>query len=172
MPPSRRVRLIRTVLLAPAVAGLAACAAQIAVAPLPIESAAATAPTAPATQRALPSATTTVPPQPRPPRIHRNPPAPSATGPTRESNCLGPVVYELTIAETEFETLRPLCLRAGAILRLRGIGPGLVTVDPESLVARSYEAGVVDIALLRPGTVEVTIPHDERTDTVTVVVVS
>jgi hypothetical protein len=64
-----------------------------------------------------------------------------------------------------------MCFTAGGILRLQGIGPGLVTVDPESLASSSYEAGVVEIVFVRPGTVEVTIPHDDRVDTITVVVI-
>ncbi|HEV7712400.1 MAG TPA: hypothetical protein VGP16_29685 [Asanoa sp.] len=176
MPPGRRGRTVRRRLLvavALVATGLVACADEIAVAPLPIESAVTTTP-APATRTALPSPTTTAaPPQPpRPPRIRRSSSAPPTTEPTRESSCYGQVVYELKVAETEFAVLGPLCFSTGAVLRLQGIGPGLVTVDPESLVAQSYEAGVNDITFLRPGTVEVTIPHDERIDTVTVVVVS
>jgi hypothetical protein len=64
-----------------------------------------------------------------------------------------------------------MCFTAGGILLLQGIGPGLVTVDPESVGSPSYEAGVVEIVFLRPGTVEVTIPHDDRVDTITVVVI-
>jgi hypothetical protein len=176
MPPGRamRRRLILAVPLALAVTGGAACADEIAVAPLPIESAVTTTPAAPATRTALPSPTTTAaPPQPpRPPRIRQRPSASPTAEPTRQSSCYGRVVYELKVAETEFAVLGPLCFSTGAVLRLQGIGPGLVTVDPESLVAQSYEAGVFDITFLRPGTVEVTIPHDERIDTVTVVVVS
>ena len=51
-----------------------------------------------------------------------------------------------------------------------GIGPGLVTAEPESLVSRYYEAGVEDIRFVRPGTVTVTIPQDTETHTITVVV--
>jgi hypothetical protein len=176
MPPGRRDRATRRRLIlavALAATGLVACADEIAVAPLPIESAVTTTPAAPATRTALPSPTTTAPPQPpRPPRIRQRPSASPTAEPTRESSCYGRVVYELEVAETEFAVLGPLCFSTGAVLRLQGIGPGLVTVDPESLVAQSYEAAVYDITFLRPGTVEVTIPHDERIDTVTVVVVS
>ena len=39
-------------------------------------------------------------------------------------------------------------------------------------MSQSYEAGVVDLRFVRPGTVTVTIPQDEQTYTITVVVVS
>ncbi|WP_225319848.1 hypothetical protein [Micromonospora aurantiaca (nom. illeg.)] len=75
------------------------------------------------------------------------------------------------LAETELALLKSLCFAAGGILRIRGIGPGEVTVDREDLVSRSYEAGVVDIRFVRTGTVVVTIPQDGRTYPITVVVV-
>ena len=164
-------RRLGAVLLALAVTGLAACAGEAVVAPLPIEPAQTTTPatTGPAVP-ASPAATAG--PSSRPPRTRpRTPAPPPSPEPTRESSCYGPIRYDLKIAETEFGLLKSLCFAAGARLRLQGIGPGLVTVDPESLVSQSYEAGVVDILFLRPGTVEVTIPHDDRTDTITVVVI-
>jgi hypothetical protein len=39
-------------------------------------------------------------------------------------------------------------------------------------VSQNYEAGVVDLRFVRPGTVTVSIPQDEQTYTITVVVVS
>ncbi|WCN83650.1 hypothetical protein [Micromonospora sp. LH3U1] len=56
------------------------------------------------------------------------------------------------------------------MLRIQGIGPGLVTVDRPELVSQQYEAGVVDIRFVRPGTVDVTIPQQDREHTITVVV--
>ena len=79
--------------------------------------------------------------------------------------------YDLVLAETELALLKSLCFATGGVLRIRGIGPGQVTVDREELVSRSYEAGVVDIRFVRAGTVVVTIPQDGRTYPITVVVV-
>lgn len=78
--------------------------------------------------------------------------------------------YDLPLAETEIELLKSLCFATGAVLRIQGIGPGLVTVDRPDLVSQHYEAGVVDIRFVRPGTVAVTIPKDGREHTITVVV--
>ena len=65
-----------------------------------------------------------------------------------------------------------MCFRAGGVLRLRGIGPGLVTAAPEGLTASGYEAGVVSLRFLRPGTVTVTVPQDDGPHTITVVVIA
>jgi hypothetical protein len=170
-------RRLAAVLLAGGMAGTAAACGggQTAVAPLPIESAAtASAATGPVPPSIAPTSAVARPstrsPRGRPGTPSQPAPTPTPT-PTRDASCLGAVRYELKIAETEFEVLPALCFTAGAVLRLQGIGPGLVTVDPESLVSSSYEAGVVDIVFLRPGTVEVTIPHADRIDTITVVVI-
>ena len=45
-----------------------------------------------------------------------------------------------------------------------------MTAEPAELVSQSYEAGVVDIRFVRPGTVLVTIPQEDRTYPITVVV--
>lgn len=78
--------------------------------------------------------------------------------------------YDLPLAETELELLRSLCFATGAVLRIQGIGPGLVTVDRPELVSQHYEAAVVDIRFVRPGTVDVTIPQQDREHIITVVV--
>ncbi|MER7417509.1 hypothetical protein ABT346_12125 [Micromonospora peucetia] len=78
--------------------------------------------------------------------------------------------YDLVLAENELALLRSLCFASGGVLRIIGIGPGEVTVDREDLVSRSYEAGVVDIRFVRPGTVDVMIPQGGTTHPVTVVV--
>lgn len=144
-------------------------------APLPIESATATATTRPVTSSISPSTAVAQPSQVPPrSRTRTPPPAPQAPTPTptptNDATCLGPVRKELVIAETEFDLVKWMCFTAGAILRLQGTEPGLVTVDPDSLVSRSYEAGGENIAFLRPGTVEVTVPHANRIDTITVVI--
>ncbi|MEU7959260.1 hypothetical protein [Micromonospora humida] len=89
----------------------------------------------------------------------------------RPSACLGPVRYDLVLADTELALLTSLCLGVGGVLRLQGIGPGEVTVDREDLVDQNYEAGVVDLRFLRAGTVGVSIPYEGTTYLVTVVVV-
>jgi hypothetical protein len=80
--------------------------------------------------------------------------------------------YNLDLQNTELALIKSMCFRTGGILRMKNIGPGLVTATPERLVSQSYEAAVVDLRFVRPGTVTVTIPLDEQTYTITVVVVS
>ncbi|MGN9892200.1 hypothetical protein [Micromonospora sp. L31] len=158
-------------------AAVAACG-QTPVAPLPVRpptpavtpsTSAAPAPSAlpgPATLAATPRPPAPVGPAPTRGRGTRSP-SPSP----RSSACLGPVRYDLVLAETEVALLKSLCLAAGGVLRIQGIGPGEVTVDREDLVSRSYEAGVVDIRFLRAGTVRVTIPQGGESHPVAVVVV-
>jgi len=105
----------------------------------------------------------------QPARLRPNSPKPTATKPT--GTCYGAVRHDLDLRNTVLDLVKSMCFHAGGILRLQGIGPGLVTATPESLVSRSYEAGVVDLRFVRPGTVTVTIPQDEHTYTITVVVV-
>ncbi|MCM0676699.1 hypothetical protein NCC78_18705 [Micromonospora phytophila] len=134
-------------------------------APTPTRSAAPTAtPTtvAPTTARAVPA-----PPRPTRPR---GTPRPALTPTALPATCQGAVRYDLPLAETELELLKSLCFATGAVLRIQGIGPGLVTVDREDLVSRNYAGGVVDIRFVRPGTVAVMIPQGGRTHTITVVV--
>ncbi|MEH0825520.1 MULTISPECIES: hypothetical protein [unclassified Micromonospora] len=166
---------------APVAVGLlvavAACG-QTPVAPLPVRppAPAATPPTSAAPAPSSPPGPATLAATPRPPVPL--PPAPTRSRGTRtpspsprSSACLGPVRYDLDLAETEVALLKSLCLAAGGVLRIQGIGPGEVTVDREDLVSRNYEAGVVDIRFLRAGTVGVTIPQGGESHTVTVVVV-
>ena len=87
------------------------------------------------------------------------------------ASCYGAIRYDVDLQNTELALMESLCFRAGAVLRLQGIGPGLVTSSPASLRSQSYEGGVVDIRFLRPGTVTVTIPQEEQTYTITVVVI-
>ena len=99
-----------------------------------------------------------------------NPAKPTSTKPT--GTCYGAVRHDLDLHNTVLDLVRSMCFHTGGVLRLQGIGPGLVTAAPSSLVSQSYEAGVVDLRFVRPGTVTVSIPQDERTYTITVVVVS
>ncbi|WP_229398375.1 hypothetical protein [Micromonospora okii] len=182
--PLHRLALAVGLAVAVAVAG---CGGDRLVSPLPVQPASAAVSAAPGRPPASAGSTppaTRLPPTPpaapptsrRPPpvqaapaRTTRTPPAaPSPSGlPTA---CQGAVRYELVLAETELALVPALCFATGAVLRIRGIGPGEVTVDREDLVSRSYEAGVVDIRFVRPGTVTVLIPQEGTTYPVTVVV--
>jgi hypothetical protein len=113
-----------------------------------------------------PAKTNTVKPDPTKPAT----PAPTSTKPT--GSCFGAVRRDLDLRNTVLDLVKSMCFHTGGILRLQGIGPGLVTAAPGSLVSSSYEGGVVDLRFIRPGTVTVTIPQDEQTYTITVVVVS
>ncbi|MCW6003384.1 hypothetical protein K1W54_02130 [Micromonospora sp. CPCC 205371] len=84
--------------------------------------------------------------------------------------CRGAVRHDVDVSGDEPVPDRWMCFQTGGVLRLRGIGPGLVTADPRELVDMNYEAAVQDIAFLHPGTVTVTITRGERIDVITVVV--
>ncbi|WP_433132115.1 hypothetical protein ACQPWW_12075 [Micromonospora sp. CA-240977] len=168
-----------------AVVAVAGCGTD-AVSPLPVQPGGPTPSTSPPTPPTPP--TPPVPPSPvgspsRPPSTAGRPvpvpPTPARTRGTPRTTppptdappaCRGAVRYDLPLAETELELLRSLCFATGAVLRIQGIGPGLVTVDRPELVSQHYEAGVVDIRFVRPGTVDVTIPKEDREHTITVVV--
>jgi len=161
-----------------AAAPLAACGND-ALTPLPVQT---TAPaTAATTTSTAPSATpTSARPGNSPPRVTttpttRKPPPPRpTTRPTRTPTtaCYGAVRHDLDLHNTELALIKSMCFRAGGVLRLQGIGPGLVKAEPASLVSSNYEGGVVDLRFVRPGTVTVTIPQDEQVYTITVVVIS
>lgn len=178
-----RASFRRLVVVLAATVGVAACGAD-AVAPLPVQPPGATGstptPSAVSTTSATPAPTgspsrppstsgrpVAAPPTPTRTRgMPRTTPPPTAATPA----CQGAVRYDLPLAETEVELLKSLCFATGAVLRIQGIGPGLVTVDRPELVSQQYEAGVVDIRFVRPGTVGVTIPKEGREHTITVVV--
>jgi hypothetical protein len=152
-----------------AVLPTAACGSEP-VSPLPVQVGTATP-----GQTASPAAAQSTPPANAPPQ-RKNPPVvqrpkastPSPTGPT--SSCKGAILYPVDLRNTELALLKSMCFATGAVLRLQGIGPGLVTVTPASLVSQSYEGGVVDIRLVRRGTATVNIPQDGQTYTITVVI--
>jgi hypothetical protein len=180
--PGRRLAVAVALVVA---APLAGCGGDRPVSPLPVRppvpvassadpspsaSAASATPTPPGPS-APPAAPPTSRPAPRPAPTTRTPAAPPAPSPSGlPAACQGAVRYELVLAETELALLPSLCFATGAVLVIRGIGPGEVTVDREDLVSRGYEAGVVDIRFVRPGTVAVLIPQGGATHTVTVVV--
>ncbi|WP_327027691.1 hypothetical protein OG989_17905 [Micromonospora sp. NBC_01740] len=172
---------------------LAGCAGGDApVSPLPVQAPASRSPgPAPPSPSALPPSAS--PPSPGtpgrppgtsavvPPARRPSPAAPPTTAAGRTptatrspgglpGTCFGAVRHDLVLAETELALVRSLCFATGGVLRIIGIGPGEVGVDREDLVSRSYEAGVVDIRFVRPGTVDVLIPQGGTTHTVTVVV--
>ncbi|WP_422739527.1 hypothetical protein ACN263_10030 [Micromonospora sp. WMMD729] len=168
--------LRRLAVVLAATVGVAACGAE-AVSPLPVQ------PPGPTPSTPTPSAISATPAPAaspsRPPPPSGRPPAPSKPWGTPRTTppptpatpaCLGAVRYDLPLAETEIELLRSLCFATGAVLRIQGIGPGLVTVDRPELVSQQYEAGVVDVRFVRPGTVAVTIPKEGREHTITVVI--
>ena len=118
-----------------------------------------------------PVETRTVKPAPAKPASTKPTPAkPTSTKPT--GTCYGAVRHDLDLHNTVLDLVKSMCFHTGGVLRLQGIGPGLVTATPGSLVSSSYEGGVVDLRFIRPGTVTVSIPQDEQTYTITVVVVS
>jgi hypothetical protein len=153
---------------------LAACGSTDSLRPLPAEAAQAsvspswTPPGTSAAPAGSPPRTAKPPPatsRPKPPGTSR----PTSTRPA--SACLGAVRYDLDLQNTVLDLIRSMCFHTGGVLRLQGIGPGLVTATPTALVSQSYEAGVVDLRFVNAGTVTVRIPQDERTYTITVVVI-
>ncbi|MET7947857.1 hypothetical protein [Micromonospora sp. NPDC005324] len=183
MVPLRRI-VGRVVTAVAGIVAVAACGSE-AVSPLPVQprgpspstSAVASPPTpsvTPSTSRSPSRAPSTIGPPahvpPPPVRTRGTPQRPTSPPTTPTSSCQGAVRYDLPVADTELELLRSLCFASGAVLRIQGIGPGLVTVDRPELVSQHYEAGVVDIRFVRPGTVAVTIPKDDSAHTITVVV--
>lgn len=179
---TERGRTTAVAALLTVVAGLTGCGGERPVSPLPVQPPAPVAAgttTPPGSPAGTPS-TSPTPPGPSTVAPPTRRPAPAAPPPTTGRGtrtpsptpaCHGPIRYDIVLAETELELIRSLCFAAGAVLRIQGIGPGLVTVDREDLVSRHYEAGVVDIRFVRTGTVAVTIPKDGREHTITVVVV-
>ncbi|MEU1249101.1 hypothetical protein [Micromonospora arida] len=181
-----RTSFRRVVVVLAATVGVAACGAD-AVSPLPVQPPGPTRTTPTPSTIPTISATSAIPtptgspsrPPPTSARPAAPPPAPTRTRGTPRTTppptdatpaCQGAVRYDLPLAETEIELLKSLCFATGAVLRIQGIGPGLVTVDRPELVSQQYEAGVVDIRFVRPGTVAVTIPKEGREHTITVVV--
>lgn len=147
---------------------LTACAEE-AVSPLPVQPPTATTATLAPSAASAPSASSASP-RPTPARTRSTDAVASATtSPSRSTACLGPVRYVVPVDEQELALLKSLCLATGGILRLEGIGPGLVTVDRPDLVSLSYEAGIVDVRFVRAGTVTVTVPYEGRTYRITVV---
>jgi hypothetical protein len=163
-------------------APLAACAAEP-LAPLPAQAASAgptgTAghsqavppPGTPATTGSSPPGVAGFATRPAPAPAGTRPPTRATPRPSASSSCFGAVRYDLDLQSTVLDLQTSMCFHTGGVLRLKGIGPGLVTSTPAALRSQSYEAGVQDIRFLRPGTVTVTIPQDEQTYTITVVVV-
>ncbi|MBM0275373.1 hypothetical protein [Micromonospora tarensis] len=173
----------RVVVILAAIVGVAGCGTD-AVSPLPVQPAGPTrstpTPSAISSTSPIPASTgspsrpptTSARPVAAPPTPTRTRATPRPTPPPTDATpaCQGAVRYDLPLAETEIELLTSLCFATGAVLRIQGIGPGLVTVDRPELVSQHYEAGVVDIRFVRPGTVAVTIPKEGREHTITVVV--
>jgi hypothetical protein len=154
----------------------AACGSPDTVSPLPVRTAVAPGSGLPS---AAPAASTTASPGAAPtqrgrpagaPTAKRPPGRPATSPPGAPSSCHGAVRYDLDLHNTELALVTSMCFKAGGVLRLQGIGPGLVTVTPDTLTSSSYEAGVQDIRFVRRGTVDVRIPQDEQVYTITVVI--
>ncbi|MBO3741129.1 hypothetical protein [Actinoplanes flavus] len=160
---------------------VAGCGAESPVSPLPTEAATATAPvrsaaaepasSAPSVPPSRPSPAATSPTSRRPPVVTPSPsPSRTSTRPPASPACAGAVVRTIDVAADELALVPAMCLAAGAVLRIENIGPGEVTTDAPELVAQHYEAGVVEVRFVRPGTVVVRIPQGGRTYDITVVV--
>lgn len=98
-------------------------------------------------------------------------PSVSETTSTDPPPCRGVEQYALDLQNTELALIPTMCFAVGSVLRLQGIGPGLVTAEPTTVASQTYEAGVVDIRFIRAGTATVTIPQDDQVHTITVVVI-
>lgn len=145
--------------------------------PLPVQAAsaqpAAVASGSPAAASRTSTSTDTRPPTVRPPttlkptRTRTTGPGP---GPTSDPACLGAVQYDIDLQNTVLDLQKTMCFHTGGILRLYRIGPGLVESGPPSVVSGSYEAAIVTLRFVRPGTATVTVPQEDQTHTITVVV--
>jgi hypothetical protein len=142
-------------------APVAACGAEP-VSPLPIEPLGTSAP-------ATSPATSPTPYVPSPSATVRGPTGAASPDVFRSPACLGSVVYTL-VAESELALVKSICLAVGGILRVEGTGPGTVSADPADKVSQFYEAGIVEVRFLSPGTITVTIDRDQQTFTIAVVV--
>lgn len=107
-----------------------------------------------------------------PPRPTTGTPSPKPTTSAPPSSCDEAVLVDLDLQNTELALVPSMCFHIGGVLRMHSIGPGLVEATPESLRDYRYEAAVVTLRFLRPGTVTVTIPQDTQTYTIEVVVIS
>jgi len=168
-PSARHIATISTLALLTTIP-LAACGGADPIRPLPVEAAepggerASPSPTASAGTPAAPTTSASKPAVVRP--KHTKTPRPTPT-----STCLGAVRYDLDLRNTELALVRSMCFHTGGVLRLQGIGPGLVTATPTALVSPNYEGGVQDLRFIDDGTVTVTIPQDDKTYTIKVVVI-
>jgi hypothetical protein len=124
--------------------------------------------TSPSLTRAASPPATPRPGKPKPTTTRTTRPTTPAPGST--STCRGAVRYDLDLRKNELALIKSMCFKVGGVLRLQGIGPGLVTVEPSSLVSTNYEGGVVDVRFVRPGTVTVRIPQDDQVYEITVVI--
>ena len=160
--------------LAGAVLAVSGCGADP-VSPLPIDvpiaasSAPAISPSSVATSSAVPEQPTATSRKPTGSRATTKATPRKTSASPRPQSCQGAVRYDIELANSE-QLPRSLCFSAGAVLRLIGIGPGEVTVDDTSLASQHYEAGIVEIRLLRAGTLTVTVPRNSEPETITVVI--
>jgi len=107
-----------------------------------------------------------------PPQPTTSAPKPKPTTSAPSSSCDEAVLVDLDLQNTELALVPSMCFHIGGVLRMHSIGPGLVEATPESLRDYRYEAAVVTLRFLRPGTVTVTILQDTQTYTIEVVVIT
>jgi hypothetical protein len=140
--------------------------------PLPVQAASAGPAAVPSGSPAAKTGTGTSPPASiRPPAVVK--PTRTRTPkprPTSESACFGAIQYDIDVSKDVLDLHKSMCFHTGGILRLKNIGPGLVEQEPDSVVSGSYEAGIVTLRFIRPGTATVTVPQEDQTHTITVVV--
>ena len=177
--PVSRYAILSVLALSVAVS-TAACSAEPA-SPLPVDAQAQTvSPSVPASRTPAPEGTTaealepvetTVAVRTTRPRTGNAPgKPPTTTASGAPSTCLGAVRYDLDSQSVEAATMRSMCVRVGAVLRLQNLGPGELTAEPASLVRPRYEAGVHDTQFVGTGTVSLRFLQGDDEVEITVVI--
>ena len=92
--------------------------------------------------------------------------------PKPPTECIGAVRYDMELVATDLDGVPAMCFKVGSTLRMQGIGPGELTVKPESSTSVHYEGGVDDVRFDRAGKVTLTFPVDAETRTIVVTVKS
>lgn len=85
---------------------------------------------------------------------------------TAAAACQGAVVHSVDAAKPG--QLPALCIALGGVVRITNLGPGLLAVEPSTLVDCFYAAGTHQCRLIRAGTVRFTLGADARVLTVQV----
>lgn len=169
-PPARRAVLAALVLAVPA---FGAGCGESPVSPLPPRwpTPGVGSPVAPTASHGPPSAPKT---SGRPagpaPGVGVTPTATRTSGPPPSPACLGRVIH--TIDGNDNAGLpEALCVTVGAVLRIRDVGPEVVSAQPAEKVAQDWEAGIANCRFLGSGTVTVMLDQSEWSHRITVLVV-